>query len=157
MPSGACSSSGGTSFEKADVRKPMKTPPQILWQEAGEPTSFVNDVQRFDNPHTCATCGGRIRAGLSLEDTFTGNEDGWPHFADMSSESVCRGCDFLSNGRWKDQFRLWSILWSESGGLPDHHPSVYEHIETDRRGIAAIAVPRPRGPPVDGVWHVLAV
>lgn len=107
----------------------MTTPPQILWYEAGEPIGYVDGIEGVPDDTRCATCGATIDRGISLADTFEGNEDGWPYFADSRSAWVCPGCVFVSKGRWKDQFRLWSVLYCEDGGLSDHHPSVYEAIE----------------------------
>jgi hypothetical protein len=53
------------------------------------------------------------------------------HFAYLKSEGVCAGCYFVSKGRYKDTFRLWSVVYCEDGGLADHYPSVYDQWGED--------------------------
>jgi len=98
---------------------------QILWSEAGRPEP-KKDLEAVETDDPCLICGYRCESMYRTKDAIPRTETGHDHFVCHESEGVCAGCIWVSGGRWKDQFRLWSIVYCENGGLADHYSSVYE-------------------------------
>lgn len=108
----------------------MDSASQILWKEAGKPEPN-KDVGTVESNFRCLTCGHDCKSMYPAKEAIPRTETGQDHFALHRSDVVCAGCWYVSKGRWKDQFRLWSIVYCEDGGLPDHYPSVYDQWGED--------------------------
>jgi len=96
---------------------------QRMWKLAGRPCP---DIDPEPMPQPCCICGHPCEQGGPADDVVPKTESGRHHFASPWSEWACAGCAYVSKGRWKDQFRLWSVVYCEDGGLADHYTSVYE-------------------------------
>src|SRR5699024_3889453 len=48
------------------------------------------------------------------------------------SDRVCWPCSWASSGRPPDTFRMWSVVYSQNGGLPAHHSAALKNIDAGK-------------------------
>lgn len=111
----------------------MRSPSQILWEDAGHPDPAKSTT---DMDTLCCVCGTHYHTGFDRNGGWSipKNDTSQELFRAPNSAMICTPCVWVSKGRWKDQFRLWSPCYSEGGGLPDHYAAVYDQFGVDEDG-----------------------